>query len=210
MNRSIKFIYFDVGGVLVLDFSKTNKWEQMVDDLEIPNSKRKAFEDLFLKHELDICEGESLDIFVEAAKSQLDIKFPTNYDMLKDFVNRFESKINLKKIFTKKLTNKYPIGLLTNMYPGMLKEIKKNNLLPKIDWNVIVDSSLENCKKPDSKIYEIAEQMADGLPSQILFVENSIDNVEVAKSRAWQTLLYDPSNIDKSNKELINILKITN
>ena len=40
----IKFIYFDIGGVLLLDFSKTNKWLEMRRDLGISPDLDSQFE----------------------------------------------------------------------------------------------------------------------------------------------------------------------
>jgi len=41
MNKNIKFIYFDVGGVAILDFSKTNKWKEITKALEINKTRDK-------------------------------------------------------------------------------------------------------------------------------------------------------------------------
>lgn len=64
-KTSIKTIFFDVGGVLIKDFSKTNKWEQMLDGLELTNEQRKVFEELFDIHESLICSGEDPQIFID-------------------------------------------------------------------------------------------------------------------------------------------------
>ena len=39
----IKFIYFDVGGVLVRDFSKSNKWQELVNEIGISKKKKRFF-----------------------------------------------------------------------------------------------------------------------------------------------------------------------
>lgn len=195
------FIYFDVGGVVILDYSKTNKWEEMLNDLHIPDDKRTAFEELFDKYELQICVGMNIDEFVTAATTQLGIEFPPHYSMLDDFANRFEPNPQLAEILSD-LKQKYKIGLLTNMYPGLLDAIKARNLLPEIQWDVVIDSSVVGLRKPQAEIYELAEETSQTNPANILFIENSKSHVEAANQRGWKTVLYDPSDVEGSNKEL--------
>ncbi len=198
INRHMEFIYFEIGGVVVLDFSKTNKWKQMLEDLKIPDSRRTAFHELFLKHEPDICKGESIDVFIGEAKEELDIDFPENYSMLEDFVSRFEKNPKLSN-FLLELEKLFPLGLLTNMYPGMFDNIKNRGLLPDVNFKQIIDSSIVKYKKPESEIFEIAEERAGISAENILFVENTLEHIDAATKRGWQTLLYD---IDRSTREL--------
>ena len=79
-QNPINFIYFDVGGVALLDFSKTNKWDEMLSDLGVNESLKAQFSELFDAHEDKICKGEDINIFMEEARSKLGIKFPVNYD----------------------------------------------------------------------------------------------------------------------------------
>lgn len=204
-NTNIDFIYLDVGGVAILDFSKTKKWEEMLDDLEVPTNIRKEFGDLFSRHETEICIGRPVDDFIVAAQTELGFNFPEGYSMLDDFVDRFEPNPSLG-VLVKELSRDYRFGLLTNMYPGMLNAINQRKLLPEIEWEVIIDSSIVEARKPQDKIYEIAEEQANVTPEVILFVENSQMHIDAAKERGWQTLLYDPSKVAESNKLLQEIL----
>lgn len=200
-SNSISFIYFDVGGVLALDFSKNNKWKQMLEDLGVSGQKRTRFEQLFDKYEPEICIGRAIEEFVAEAQKELDINFPPNYSMTRDFVDRFEPNEGLYNI-VEKLSKDYSLGLLTNMYPGMLELIKLKGLLPEVDWDIVVDSSIEGVRKPQEKIFELSEQRAKVRPEQILFIENTQRHIDAAKQRGWNTLLYDPGSLEKSNKDL--------
>lgn len=204
-EQDIKFIYFDVGGVAVLDFSKTNKWEELLDDLGVKGSSRKAFSELFAKYELEVCTGLKLDAFIRVAKSQLNIEFPATYSMVSDFVSRFSANHQLVNII-KDLRGKYRLGLLTNMYPGMLAEINRQKLLPEINWDVVIDSSVIKIRKPQPEIFAVAEREAQTEPGNILFVENTHSHIDAAKARGWKTLLYDPANVVESNKLLLEFL----
>jgi len=208
MNNDIKFIYFDVGGVVILDFSKTNKWQEMTRALGVNESNRKRFDEIFNEFEPEICVSKkSLDEFVEVVKSELGMSLPADYSMLDDFVDRFEANLNLHPILNK-LAENYQIGLLTNMYPNMLDRIKNRGILPPIEWYNIIDSSIESVRKPQNEIYKLAEDKSGFEGSKILFVENSAMHVDAAKKRGWQTLLYDPSDISGSNTKLEKLLGI--
>ncbi len=43
----IKFVYFDLGGVAELDYSKTNKWEELMHDLGLNPGQYEDFEKFF-------------------------------------------------------------------------------------------------------------------------------------------------------------------
>ncbi|MBI3559055.1 HAD family hydrolase [Candidatus Gottesmanbacteria bacterium] len=117
------------------------------------------------------------------------------------FVNRFEKNESIWPIL-EKAKKRFRVGLLTNMYPGMLNLIKNHNLLPQINWNVIVDSSIEKTAKPDPKIFEIAQNKAGVSGKEILFIENSEGHVKAASDFGWQTFWYDSKNYQQSSRNL--------
>ncbi len=124
-----------------------------------------------------------------------------DYSLMEGFLKRFKVNPPLWSAIhaIKKSTS---VGLLTNMYPGLLDAIKNRQLIPEISWDAEVDSSVVGYQKPDEEIYEIAERKAGVSPAEILFVENTEIHIEAAKQRGWQTFLYDPGNPEKSTKEL--------
>jgi putative hydrolase of the HAD superfamily len=102
----------------------------------------------------------------------------------------------------KEIKKKYRVGLLTGMYSGMLDAIFKSGVMPEIEWDVIVDSSVFGFKKPNIEIYKIAEEKAGFLGEEILFVDNTKKNLETAQSLGWQTFLYDSSDYVGSTEKL--------
>lgn len=205
INNEIKFIYFDVGGVALLDFSKTNKWNEMLFDLGVSDAIRTQFDELFDAHEKKICVGEDINIFVNEARTKLGVNFPANYDMTADFVNRFEKNIPMLELLDK-LKNDFKLGLLTAMYPNMLDTIFYNKLLPKDIWSVIVDSSVEGVTKPYPEIYLLAKKKSNINKEAILFVDNNAKLLEYPKSRGWKVFEYDPSNVLASTNELKSLI----
>ena len=201
----IKFIYFDVGGVVIKDFSGTNKWSELKKDIGVSLSQNEDFDAFFDKYESELCMGRNLKTLLPLIKKEFSINFPKNYIFLNEFVNRFDKNDTLWPLL-EKLRNKYRIGLLTNMYPNMLNEIYKRKIMPSINWDTIIDSSIEGFSKPSTQIYKIAQQKANVKSNQIIFIDNSQKNIKAAQEVGWNTFLYDSSNLSKSNKKLSTLL----
>lgn len=181
----IEFVYFDVGGVVIKDFSGTDKWDDLRHEFRIT-------EEFWEKH-----YESKLD------RGEISKESPIPYDkLLEGFVSRFEKNPSIWPVILA-IKKHCPVGLLTNMYPGMFESIKNHGLLPNIDWTITIDSSLEKVAKPDREIFELAEKRADVKGDEILFVENTEKHIEVAKTFGWQTFLYDPSEAQKSSNELL-------
>lgn len=202
----IKFIYFDVGGVVIKDFSGTGKWEDLKLELGIPEDKSQEFEDIYDLHQDEINTRREIDSLVPIYKEKFNIKVPDNYSFLIDgFIKRFEKNEGIWSVMNK-AKKEFKIGLLTNMYVGMLEEIKKAELLPDIDFDQIIDSSVEKIQKPYKAVYELAQKRSGFRGDEILFIDNSKKHLEEPKKLGWKTFWYDSSNIEKSNADLINFM----
>jgi len=197
----MKFAYFDIGGVLIKDFSGTSSWDLLTEEWGIIKKEdKKKIDIMFHNFAKEADSGRSVEDFLLLAEKNFEIKFPKNYSINKDFVDRFCKNEGIGEIINN-IKNKYQLGLLTNMYPEMLDLIRKNNLIPNIGW-IVVDSSIEKCRKPDKKIYEIAEKKLGFKGKDILFVDNRIENLEIPKKMGWQTYWFDSSDYEKSNQKL--------
>ena len=201
----IKFVYFDVGGVVIQDFSRTNKWEELKSGLGIKPDQTKDFNEIFDKYELGICVGRDVETLVPLLRESLGLKIPKDYSFLHDFVHRFEKNESIWPII-KNLKGNKKIGLLTNMYPHMLDAIYQAGLMPETNWDAIIDSSIEKVRKPQIEILQLAQNRAGVQGAEILFVENGAKHVAAAKKFGWQTFLYDPTNTTQSNQNLERLL----
>jgi len=206
MRKEIKFIYFDVGGVAVLDFSKTTKWQDMANDLGVHNDRLNEFSKIYDEYKTQLHTGKiGLDVVQKRLTNDFALDLPSNYDMLTDFVTRFERNTSLCEV-VQKLYGSYRLGLLTNMYPGLLNCIKSHDLLPHVDWDIIIDSTEVGLEKPQEEIFVLSEQESKVRPENILFVDNLSENTTAAQKRGWNTFLYDPGNPVTSSRELKEIL----
>jgi FMN phosphatase YigB (HAD superfamily) len=147
----IKFIFFDVGGVLIKDFSKTDKFNALLSDLGLNQIQKDNFIEQFSEKEEEICRG-LLDCgdFLRTYPDYSQLRLKEEYSLCQDFVDRFELNTSIHDL-ADRLAKKYRVGLLTNMYLGMLDKIKQRELLPKVKWDIEVDSSLVNLAKPNTK-----------------------------------------------------------
>lgn len=202
----IKYVYFDLGGVAILDFSGTNKWKELKNEVGFIGEKEKIFDELWNKYNSDFVLGKKeVDTLLPLIKERTDDNIPDNYSLLVDgFVNRFEENKNIFPI-VEVIKKDARIGLLTNAYTGMLDAIKKRGILPRIEWNNIIDSSVVGLRKPDEKIYQLSEKVAGVKGDEILFIDNTLENLSAAKDFCgWQTFYYDSSNIEESGNKLLD------
>ena len=200
----IKFVYFDVGGVVIKDFSGNDKWDELRNEIGITPANRGKFDEIWNASGDQHSTTFDVDDLVPILMKELNLNLPRGYSLLMGFVNRFEKNEKLWPVISE-IGGKVPVGLLTNMYPRMLGEIRTAGLIPPIDWNVIVDSSIVKLQKPDAAIYKFAEEKAEVDGSNILFVDNSQAHLDAAaKSFGWQTFLYDPTRDSESSDELMD------
>lgn len=205
IHTTPRFVYFDVGGVVIRDFSGTHKWQELKANLGVKPDQDKLFDEIFGEFESEVCIGKDVEAFISIMKSQFGLEIPANYSFLADFVNRFEKNESIWPILHK-LKASRKVGLLTNMYPNMLDAIYKAELMPDVKWDIVVDSSIEKVRKPQVEIFQLAQDRSSFRGEEILFVENGAKHIEAAKSFGWQTFLYNSSDVSGSNQKLQALL----
>lgn len=201
-NVPIKFIYLDVGGVLMIDFSGNDGWQRLVDRLELTATQAAQLAQLWDGLEERFCSGLiSVTELCATCESKLNMSFPIGFDLVAECVKLFDTNPYAKELVTS-FSSKYPVGLLTNMYEGMLTQILEKELIPRHKYSPIIDSYEVGCAKPSERIYRLAEQQAGYTGKDILFVDNAKRNIEAAKKLGWQTFLYNPKTLEKSTADL--------
>jgi FMN phosphatase YigB (HAD superfamily) len=197
-----KFVYFDVGGVLIDDFSGNDKLVDLLCELGVTEANRLAFDQIWVKYKDRVC----IDLDVDEALVDLreaGFSIPQDYSLLRDgFVKRFYRNEAIWPVVDGVDVTR--VGLLTNMYVRMLDGITEAGLLPPgvSEWQVVVDSSKVGLQKPDREIFELATQMSGYEPAEILFIDNTEEHVLAARQNGWQAFLYDSSDHVGSSKAL--------
>jgi epoxide hydrolase-like predicted phosphatase len=202
----IRFIYFDVGGVVIKDFSASNKWKEFQHDLGVNVENEEKFQQMWLKYRSRICVDYDIEKLVPLLNSEVGLSIPINHSLLQGFISRFEKNESIWPII-EKIKKGIKIGLLTNMYFGMLNGIKKKGILPNVQWDTVIDSSVVGLQKPDPKLFQLAERKTGLAGSDILFIDNQEKHVNAAKACGWNSYFYDSSDYEKSTKQLGEYLK---
>jgi len=198
----VKFVYFDVGGVVVKDFSETDNWTKLQKAIGLNQDQQKLFNKFWDKYP-DIATNRDVESLKPLIEKEFNVSFPNNYSLLVDgFIKRFKRNESILPVI-EIIHKNSDMGLLTNMYIGMFDEIGKYNLLPKTKWDIVIDSSKVNLRKPEIEIYQLAEKKTGFKGKEILFIENQKENIEAAKKLGWQTFFYDSVDYPKSSDELM-------
>ena len=188
----IKFVYFDVGGVVINDFTGNHGWAQLKAELGVTPDIDEAFMKTWYLYEHELLVGRDINTLVPLLRSEFNLPIIDTYSLLDGFVKRFSQNKAIWPIIDE-VKRKAGIGLLTNMYPGMLSAIQANALMPDVNWDSVIDSSIELLKKPDKALFILAEQRADASGNEILFIDNTLGHVEQAASIGWLAYYYDSS-----------------
>lgn len=201
----IKFIYFDVGGVVISDFSGTDEWSHLKTELGVTPENDAEFMQAWYQYEHEVLVGRDLETLLPIFREKFKLNIPEDYSLLNGFVSRFKAN---KSIWTivEKAKKKNRIGLLTNMYPTMLAAIEQKGILPQVEWDVVVDSSIEMLEKPDTRLFGLSEKMANTFGEEILFIDNTIGHINEAKVYGWQVYHYDAANHQLSCQKLERFL----
>ena len=203
----ISFVYFDVGGVALKDFSDSPKWKAMLSFMGLPGKNITEIDDLYDQYEDDICIGKRhVDTLVPIYKKKYDLTIPDDFSMQKYFIDHFDPNPDIQELINQ-LAGKIKMGLLTDQYPGMLEEVFNRSILPDYSWDIIVNSSIVGTRKPWPEIYELAEKLAGVPAEEILFIDNREKNLVPARARGWQTFLYDSRDYDQANHDLSEFVK---
>ena len=203
----IKFVYFDIGGVVVKDFSGNDKRGNFKKLIGVEQEFDKEFDKLYDKYEdEDLNLTREVDSSIPILSEKFKIQFPPDFSLLTYYVDYFQPNTSLWPVITEiKQTSK--VGLLTNMYVGMLDLIRDRNLLPSIDWDVVIDSSKVDLQKPDPKIYLLAQKLSGVENGEILFVDNSKKNIDAAKNLGWTIFYFGSSDYEKSSSDLLEFYR---
>lgn len=200
----IKFIFFDIGGVLI---DWRNAFKTVSAKFKIPFAEFinewNIYNDRITRGKITPQE------FWNHVKADLKIKEGKNFDFLDNWVSDYKPILEMHR-FVYELSNTYKIGLLTNLYKGMLPILIRKKLIPNISYSSIVTSCETGLRKPEGEIYKLATKIANSKPEEILLVDDREDFIEGAKKVGWQTYLFKLSAVNKTISELTQILKKSN
>lgn len=195
-----RFIYFDVGGTL-LDWSNVFKTAASKFNIT-PEDIGKIFDE---NHD-PITKGLlTTKKFWEKCIQKYNLKNADTFNFLESWVSDYQPIVEMHELINK-IKSRYSIGLLSNIYEGMLPLLLKKKIIPNIHYDQIVFSCDVGMMKPNPDIYALAQKRAQFDPKDILLVDDREDFLEGAKRAQWNTFLFDNTQPSKSAKKLEEFL----
>ena len=189
-KSGVSFIYFDVNGCLVHFYQRA--FSKLASAIGVSSDQ---VETAFWHHNDDVCRGTiTMKDFNDYLAERLEID---SVDWMKYYLETVEP-INEMQAIMKWASERYRVGLLTNIMPGQLKAMISSSALPNIEYDVVIDSSEVGVIKPEAKIYEIAQARAGCPPEEILLIDDARTNVMAAEKQGWHVLWFDDARIDEA------------
>ena len=182
-KSGVRFVYFDVNGCLVHFYQ--GAFTKLAEATGVPAD---VVETAFWHYNDDVCRGiMTMNDFNEKFADRLGID---SVDWAKYYLEAIEPILEMQDLL-KWASEQYKFGLLTNIMPGMVNAMRRNNTIPNLPYDAIIDSSEVAAIKPESKIYEIAQERAGVNPSEILLIDDSRVNLMAAERLGWHVLWFD-------------------
>jgi len=184
MDIKPKWVVFDVGGVL-LDW--TGGLKKTAEYLKID---QKHLLNIFFKYS-DAMELGQISPVVGWNKVLKDLhKNPEGKNIVKIWLSGcrwVESNMRLVKELKKA---GYSLAVFSNNWIGIQKSFWRKRTEFFL-FNIIIDSSIIHKRKPDIKIFQILEREMNARGKMIFYIEDSLENIKVARTLGWQTFNFN-------------------
>ena len=181
-KNGIRFVYFDLNGCLVRYGSRG--FTQLAHDSA---QSIDVVETVFWKYDSQVCRGEiSLDELNTIWAERLGIMV----DWKQYYLNAVDPMPGIKELVSWTAKH-YRCGILSNTMPGFIDALKERTLIPAVNYDAIIDSSVVHALKPEPKIYEIAAEKAGLQPSEILLIDDNRSFLIAAETAGWRTIWFD-------------------
>lgn len=199
-RSGVRFVYFDVNNCLVRFIQRA--FTTVAADANVPVD---IVETTFWRYNDAVCRGEiTLDQFNKHLAHEF--HFPT-FDWRNYYLSTTSPTPEMDE-FIPWVCEHYGIGLLTNSMPGLIKDMLEQGVLPKVSYDVIVDSSQVHLLKPERQIYELAQKEAGCAPEEILFTDDTRANIMAAEKLGWHVMWFDDSRPRESIERLRTALEL--
>jgi FMN phosphatase YigB (HAD superfamily)/DNA-binding XRE family transcriptional regulator len=184
-KSGVSFVYFDVNGCLVYFYQRA-----FAKLATATGARLDIVESAFWHYNDEVCRGiMSLSDFNAKLAERLGVE---SVDWQEYYLGTIEPIVQMQELL-QWASERYKVGLLTNIMPGFLSSMRRNGQVPSVQYDAIIDSSEVAAIKPESKIYEIAQQRAGCPPEEILLVDDSRVNLMAAEREGWHVLWFDDS-----------------
>lgn len=193
------FIYFDVNGCLVHFYQRA--FAKLATEIGV---RSDIVESAFWHFNDDVCRGVlSLNDFNEKLAKRLGVDSVSWQEYYMDTVEPITQMQELLEW----ASQRYKVGLLTNTMPGFLSVMRRNKQLPNLPYDAVVDSSEVAAIKPETKMYEVAQERAGCPAEEILLIDDARPNLMAAERLGWHVLWFDDSRPEESAERAREVLE---
>jgi FMN phosphatase YigB (HAD superfamily)/DNA-binding XRE family transcriptional regulator len=198
-KSGVRFVYFDINGCLVRFFHRA--FTKLAEDTGAPPD---LIEMTFWHHNDTVCRGEmSIEDFNTEFARKLGVKEIEWQAYYLDAVDPIEEM----QAVVAWAVERYNVGLLSNIMPGLIDSLLGRELLPALPYTVVIDSSSVGAIKPEPRIYEIAQERAGVPATEILLVDDSRSNLMAAEHQGWHVLWFDDYRPEESAERVRSALE---
>jgi len=180
-RNGVRFVYFDMNGCLLR--SASSAFGRLSEE---SGASQDTIETVFWQFNEDVCRGvRSIDELNTALAERLGVMVDWN----RYYLEAVEATPGMAE-FLQWISANYRVGILTNTMPNLVQPLLDAGLLPPIEYDAIIDSSVVHSLKPESRIYEIAAERAGVAPHEILLVDDDRPNLAAAGKQGWHTMKF--------------------
>jgi FMN phosphatase YigB (HAD superfamily)/DNA-binding Xre family transcriptional regulator len=182
-RNGVRYVFFDINGCLVRFFHAA--FARLAADTQ---ARPDEVENVFWHYNDAVCRGDmSINDFNKAIADRLQVP---QVDWREYYLNSVEPIEDMRELVGW-VADRYYIGLVSNIMPGFIQGLQQRQLLPAIQFDAIIDSSVVGAIKPEREIYEYAARKAGVEPHEILLVDDDRPNLMAAERMGWQVLWFD-------------------
>lgn len=198
-KSGVEFVYFDINGCLVRFFHRA--FASVAKDTGVSSD---IVETAFWHYNDSVCRGElSMDEFNKLLASKFHVK---SFDWTPYYLEAVDPIKETAELLSW-ATEHYKVGLLSNIMPGLIEKMLQNKMLPNLEYDQIIDSSVVGSIKPEPAIYKIATERSGVAPEAVLLIDDSRTNLMAASEFGWHVLWFDDYRPKESIKRIKSALE---
>lgn len=182
-KSGIEFVYFDINGCLVHFYHRA--FAAIAGDTGVSSD---IVETTYWHYNDSVCRGDiSLEDFNQRMRKKLKVN---SFDWSTYYLDAIEPITETAEVL-KYAEEHYKVGLLSNIMPELIKDLKQRGYVPDLAYDSVIDSSEVKAIKPEPRIFEIATEKASVPPESILLIDDSRANLMAAEQHGWRVLWFD-------------------
>jgi FMN phosphatase YigB (HAD superfamily)/DNA-binding XRE family transcriptional regulator len=178
----VRFVYFDMNDVLIRFYA--SGLTQLARDSGQPID---VVESVYMQYDSQACRG---DITLDQLNTVWAERLGIMVDWKKYYLEAVDKMPGIDEL-VKWTAERYHCGIMSNTMPGFIAALREQSLLPAVNYDAIIDSSVVHALKPELKMFEIAVAKTGLQPSEVLLIDNDRSNLVAAEAAGWRTIWFD-------------------